>query len=239
MGNFNNLPSDIVLDIITRLPTESVLECKLVCNPWRNLVSHHPLFSQMHLTHLNQSVDSAGKFGYLVRAKNYQLHYFEYNESHDETPIHGTRRINFTPPFRYPYNYQVIGSFNGLVCLYGHGDHPACIFNPVTKEYVVLPKIERDSEDKYFYWASGFGYVPSTNEYKVVQLYNLKAELNVMEVAVYTLGSGNGWRNIGRLDSKTRMYVADLYMNGALYWKEALNKYNGELHLGEKVGRLY
>lgn len=77
LRNIKDLPADILLDIIARLPTESVLESKLVCRPWRNLVSsHNPSFSQMHLTHLSHSaaVDS-GKLSFLVKDKNQKLHY--------------------------------------------------------------------------------------------------------------------------------------------------------------------
>lgn len=116
MENFSRLTTDIVLDIITRLPTESVLECKLVCTPWRNPVSYHPSFSQIHLTHLNQSADSS-KLSFLVLDEDRHFYYFEYNENNDETPIDGIRRIKFTPPMECS-RYTLLGSINGLACFF-------------------------------------------------------------------------------------------------------------------------
>ncbi|RZC63762.1 hypothetical protein C5167_025509 [Papaver somniferum] len=66
MGNLNILPSEILTDTLIRLPTESVLECELVCKRWRNLV-RHPSFSHRHLTHLSHPVISVHQgpiFGY-------------------------------------------------------------------------------------------------------------------------------------------------------------------------------
>ncbi|XP_026436036.1 putative F-box protein At3g17400 [Papaver somniferum] len=55
---FNNLPKEITQDILTRLPTESVLDCKLVCKPWRDLI-RLPSFSRLHLTHLNSAANDS------------------------------------------------------------------------------------------------------------------------------------------------------------------------------------
>ncbi|XP_026420382.1 putative F-box protein At1g32420 [Papaver somniferum] len=217
MGYFNRLPADIQLEIISRLPIESALDCKLICRSWRNLVSHHPSFSQLHLARVNQSADP-GKLSFLVRDRNHQLYYFEFNETH----VDCIRRFNLTPPFPDPYKF--IGSFNGLVCLYDCHNHTACICNPLTREYVLLPSVNRDCDRHWIYRSSGFGYLPLTNEYKVVELYKLSAESDFIEVAVYTLGGGNGWKNVGRLDSKSFNIETSrcVFVNGALLWKTAI-----------------
>ncbi|XP_026398061.1 uncharacterized protein LOC113293734 [Papaver somniferum] len=127
--NFINfVPEEIMFNILTRLTTESVLECKLVWKSWKRLI-HHPSFAQLHLTHLN------------------------------------------LPP----------NSSSGCV------------------------------------EAWGFGYLPSTSEYKVVQIYGF----NSLEVEVYTVGSGNGWRNVGKFDFTFHPYYDNVgvFANGALHWR--------------------
>ncbi|XP_026423457.1 putative F-box protein At3g10430 [Papaver somniferum] len=215
MRNLMNLPTEIQLDIITRLPTETILDCKLVCKSWRILVSHRPSFYQMYSSHLNNSIDS-GKSGYLVFSENRkQVYYLQYNDNHhDQTPNHSITRFDLTPPFT-SYHYKVLGSFNGLVCLYGYQNY--CICNPMTRESVMLPKFKND--DQYIHYSSGFGYLPLTNEYKVVEFYKLGREPNFVEAAVYTLGSGEGWRNVGRFDGTGEVCVEDnVSVNGALHW---------------------
>lgn len=93
-----------------------------------------------------------------------------------------------------------------------------CIFNPITKEYVLLPKIK---EYNWYtsYGTSSFGYAASTDEYKVVLgIYVLKPI--TIQVHIYTLGSGNGWRCLENLNSKYNAYNWDtpIFVNGALYW---------------------
>ncbi|RZC56045.1 hypothetical protein C5167_014901 [Papaver somniferum] len=68
MGNFNMLPLEIMLEILSRLPTEVVLECKLVSKSWKNC-TQHPSLSQMHLNHLN-ALDS--ELGNVDAGKDYR-----------------------------------------------------------------------------------------------------------------------------------------------------------------------
>ncbi|XP_026432328.1 uncharacterized protein LOC113329701 [Papaver somniferum] len=68
---------------------------------------------------------------------------------------------------------------------------------------------------------SGFGYDPRTNEYKVVRIvYTLN---NHGEIQVYTLGSGNGWRNKGIVDSYFNS-IYGVFANGALHWLDSSQK---------------
>ncbi|RZC53161.1 hypothetical protein C5167_012016 [Papaver somniferum] len=54
MDYFHILPVEITLDILKRLPVETVKECKLVSKTWKNLI-HHPKFAEMHFTRLCDS----------------------------------------------------------------------------------------------------------------------------------------------------------------------------------------
>ncbi|XP_026398324.1 putative F-box protein At1g19160 [Papaver somniferum] len=112
-----------------------------------------------------------------------------------------------------------VGSINGLMCI-ARGPS-VCICNPITREYVMLPEINRDCGDYYDFWASSFGYVSSTNEYKVVVIYVSERKTHV-EVRIYTIGSGTGWRNIGKFNFGSNLHNSKkvLFANGALYWMD-------------------
>ncbi|XP_026396431.1 F-box/kelch-repeat protein At3g23880-like [Papaver somniferum] len=103
-------------------------------------------------------------------------------------------------PFKF---YNFVGSCTGLVCLNGCYDNegvnyePVYICNPITRECVFLPEFER-TDDHGVRLLTGFGYVSKTNEYKVVRMYKLLKEPNFVHAEVYTLGSGKGWRNLGK-----------------------------------------
>ncbi|XP_026377836.1 F-box/kelch-repeat protein At3g06240-like [Papaver somniferum] len=120
-----------------------------------------------------------------------------------------------------PFNCFV-GSLNGLICLVGNPTEeqphePIYIFNPVIKEYVMLPEINTNYSYDVF-WTSGFGYVSATNEYKVVKIYISKTK--VVKVCIYTLGSGNGWRNLGDFNPSfaPSPWAQGVFANGALHW---------------------
>lgn len=72
------------------------------------------------------------------------------------------------------------------------------------------------------YIASGFGYVPFTNEYKVVRICYWGTE--ALEVQVYTLGgsgSNEGWKSLkGDFNClmPTDLTPSGVYANGCLYW---------------------
>ncbi|XP_026403404.1 F-box protein At3g07870-like [Papaver somniferum] len=236
MGNFKMLPGDIVLNILKRLPTESVLDCKLVSKTWNKVISHKS-YSQSHLNHLLNNLDpagsSGGKFTFLTVNDNpiyaYRLfHYIEFydkNFSSEEQPFHRVARMKLNPaPFKF---YNFCGSSNGLVCLNGVLDNewvnyePLYICNPITREFVFLPEFER-TYDRHERLVTGFGYVSKTNEYKVVRMYNLRKEPNSVHVEVYTLGSGKGWRNIGKkFNKELKMFtsIRGLLLNGSLYYE--------------------
>ncbi|XP_026377801.1 putative F-box protein At1g76830 [Papaver somniferum] len=121
-------------------------------------------------------------------------------------------------PNGFKYDNTLLGSFNGLICIRDEPDVSLCICNPMTKEYVILPEPGKNPGRN---WSSGFGYLASTNEYKVVTLYREDKDPWTLNVMVYTLGSGNGWRNVAKLDIKTNLVVSTrqgVFLNGALYW---------------------
>ncbi|XP_026398446.1 F-box protein At3g07870-like [Papaver somniferum] len=124
MGNFNMLPEEIMLEILSRVPAESILECKSVSKPWRNLVQHLS-FSQMHVNHHLSGFDSAGSVNGLVCFSTY-LDGFYKQSAYICNPI--TRE------------YIVLPNFERKQLLYGFGCTPS------TKEYKVvrIPYSRRD-----------------------------------------------------------------------------------------------
>ncbi|XP_026434321.1 uncharacterized protein LOC113331608 [Papaver somniferum] len=123
--------------------------------------------------------------------------------------------MNLPPPWN---TVKFVGSCIGLVCLARppYLTVRTFICNPITREYVRLPEINKYSDDAY--WTCGYGYAASTNEYKVVAIMSTEFE----EVFVYTLGSGKGWRNLGKfkIGESTYDWELGVFANGALYWKD-------------------
>ncbi|XP_026410082.1 F-box protein At3g07870-like [Papaver somniferum] len=112
--------------------------------------------------------------------------------------------------------YSFVGSCNGLIFFNeSFGEDDVYICNPATREYIILPKFEGKG---ILDLLTGFGYIPSTNEYKVVRIYNTERDPSAGIVQVYTLGSSIGWRNSGTVDMKYVPLYTDVFPNVSLHW---------------------
>ncbi|XP_026452699.1 F-box protein At3g07870-like [Papaver somniferum] len=246
MSMVNRLPSEIIIEILSRLPTDSVLECRQVCKTWRNLI-RHPSFAHMHL-HQNVNIlpfhssatDAKVDFGLIfeLRILSPKIEYILYYGEYDDQPNKKLRRIN-QPSINC---LSIVGSHNGLICFsvcdsdyvsYIH--EPIYISNPITREYMRFPRIEVNGVNRVHTMVCGFCYLPSTDKYKIIKIYYILNQPMGM-VQMYTLGGGScsGWRDIGEITYSLRHYVEysfprhpcpfGAFANGALHWLDIEQK---------------
>ncbi|XP_026450402.1 F-box protein At3g07870-like [Papaver somniferum] len=137
-----------------------------------------------------------------------------------------------TPPMISVIQYtsaipSLVGSCNGLVCVNDTRNHicdPIYICNPISGEYVNLPRLHEKPYDPFDHTVSGFAYHQSTHEYKVVRIFYYRALGVQVDVQVYTLGDKQGWRN---KQVSTRYHLVNssgIFVYGALHWKDYSKK---------------
>ncbi|KAK2426917.1 F-box protein [Trifolium repens] len=120
--------------------------------------------------------------------------------------------IDFKP---YYDKFGVVNSCNGLLCLCCPFEgNPLVICNPVTGEFMRLPKaINTPNRLRLLEPVGfGFGFQPKTNEYKVIQMWKR------MNLEINTLGTPS-WRNV-KVDpqvSNSRLKYPT-YLNGVIHW---------------------
>ncbi|KAI3882319.1 hypothetical protein MKX03_007960, partial [Papaver bracteatum] len=166
-----SLPSDIVQDILSRVPAESVLECKLACKKWVTLIRGRN-FADMHFTrHLNHVHGEDDDTDNLAAKLETCLFFASRLEDPDELRtllFHGGQlsdRISVDEKYIYSQNLRrvyhptmhnqrlydhLVGSCNGLVCSFQLHNlilDPTYISNPLTREYVYLPQLVVKKED--------------------------------------------------------------------------------------------
>ncbi|MCI05396.1 F-box protein, partial [Trifolium medium] len=85
------------------------------------------------------------------------------------------------------HRFDVVNSCNGLLCLCEpFNNDPLVVCNPVTGEFIRLPKVIKRSMTTLY---SGIGFHAKTNEYKVVRIvYGVNVEINVAGTPT--------WRNV-------------------------------------------
>ena len=117
----NDLPDDIVLNILTRLPVKSVLRFRCVCRPWNSSITSSYFIS----THLNNfahahahDTDNDNGDGYIIHMP---LHTRVMNSSSSNRPVCTValdrtfdRIFEIEIPFDLPSGFsKIVGSCNG------------------------------------------------------------------------------------------------------------------------------
>ncbi|XP_009626595.1 putative F-box protein At3g16210 [Nicotiana tomentosiformis] len=183
--NLTDLPFDIVINIIKRLPFKYHFQICLVSKSWRSLLSTPEI-----ATHIN-----------IVSDKNYTL--LSYNDVRSPSDVKWKFKI---PIELLSLEYVLLKPINGILCICGPlSSHVSYVYlwNPLTKEFKAMPKPK--THLGYVAVDFGFGYVPKTNDYKVVRIvkHERKPDLRIHEI--YSLNR-NSWRRVK--NSCSDSYVA-------------------------------
>lgn len=84
----------------------------------------------------------------------------------------GTKRrrcLNLKPK---DHKYKIVNSCNGLLCLSEPSrNEPVAVCNPLTGEFINLPKSTCDDEDVKSATDCGLGFSPKSNQYKVIRVF--------------------------------------------------------------------
>ncbi|KAK0588572.1 hypothetical protein LWI29_002798 [Acer saccharum] len=197
------LPLPILMDILSRLPVKTILQCKCVCRTWFNLLSD-PYFAQMCLAREPVSILLLSNLEQRSICKD------------DFTvPLLRLNRIGKVSADRL----SLLTSCSGLLCLrdLGYNKDEISVCNPILKDYMILPQLRSKRVHRKIL---GFGITQSTNQYKLIQILNCKDQAensDNFQVQIFTLGT-NMWRNIGYLPYKLIQPSYGAFLNGVLHW---------------------
>ncbi|XP_073145979.1 F-box protein At5g18160-like isoform X2 [Henckelia pumila] len=204
-----NLPSEITISILSRLPIRTIISCKCVCKQFLNLLSA-PEFVTSHLSLSNPGL-VIRQYG--VKDDMCQIIEFEdeFDLQHHNLRDNGVMKFDPSLLFGFTdFELGIIGSVNGIICLHGKEKetkkHDALyLCNPIIREYVALPRIE--GIDDYPYSCNyGFGVSRISGQYKVVGNVHRRSQdhqaalhstTRYHECFVYTLGTSS-WRSVQR-----------------------------------------
>ncbi|KAL8467165.1 hypothetical protein ACS0TY_036034 [Phlomoides rotata] len=197
---FSYLPSEIITEILSRVPAQSTLSCKCVCKAWRDLVSTRD-FAKLHLSKSIPGLALTVKMDKIIEITN-DLH------------VSTITKLNYT---NTASTYECIeGSADGLLLLNISGEHDQLyLCNPITREYIDLCHPTKSPE----YMIYGFGVSKiSGGLYKVVGI-EIRYESWENECKVYTVGTGL-WRSVAPSTHLTYMDFMNHgeFVNGSLHW---------------------
>ena len=160
LGMSDYLSEEVVLEILHRLPVKSLLRFRCVSKSWNSLITT-PSFINSHLSY-NSSNSNKLIVRYCVYpfVEAYKLIDDTIDSSSDQI-----QHIDFPLTSGGRDHFLLIGSVNGLFCLYELERY--VIWNPSIRKFITLPKpcitVKTLSHN-------GFGFDPRTNDYKVVRI---------------------------------------------------------------------
>ncbi|KAM7492629.1 hypothetical protein LguiA_035550 [Lonicera macranthoides] len=209
-----NLSDEILFHhVFMRLPIKSLLRCKSVCKAWNRILCD-PEFIRMHFNrqHLHKL---------LIRIPGNKYYSVDCEEAISSNGADAVK-LNF-PPDAYSPTPQLLGSYNGLVCI--AIDHDSfdlgkklLLWNPSTRESNFVP-----DPNPYirFYHLLGFAYDSTLDDYKIVRIIHTR---QTCRVDMYSL-KNNSWKIVKdvppngcefKLCSDTHPHGFEA--NGFIYW---------------------
>ncbi|KAM3201485.1 hypothetical protein P3L10_033848 [Capsicum annuum] len=199
---FMHLPRVIMVEILSKLPIESMLSSRQVCKLWYNLFSD-PLFLTMYksrspppcilfsrdhdISQLLELEPCCDDYSSRLRNRPILLSCPEFN-----TPVKHGMDI---PVEDYPM-FGLIGSCNGFI------EKSVC---------------------RVVY---GFCFSEVSGKYKLVRSVTRRftGHREVSELEVYTLGVDEKWRNLGQVPYPVWQDFGQVCVNGALHWMDPIDK---------------
>ncbi|XVF73193.1 hypothetical protein PTKIN_Ptkin12aG0181500 [Pterospermum kingtungense] len=213
------IPLDVLHGILILLPVKAILSFKSVSKEWFSLIND-PCFVKQHL---KQSVKTnnlkiiAYRYGRLVS--------LPFDSVNVDNPIELNHPLKSHQPGRCDDHIQVLGSYNGLLCLRTEKDGTMVLWNISTGDYKVLPD-DPEKLGAFNQWIScGFGYDSFHDDYKLERIIRRSTQSRsprsyISKVRVYSLKT-NTWRTCGEIFNyyiTTHWRIISPFVCGALHW---------------------
>ncbi|KAL6289772.1 hypothetical protein ACE6H2_007282 [Prunus campanulata] len=207
-----DIPHEILLDIIAKLPVKSLLKFRCVCKSWHALISSPSFIS----AHLERTAMKSGCDYLLMYSDNLDCLSVFCPETYAkclelDLPRHQSGSL-----------FYIYGSCNGLLCISDTTMKITYLWNPSIRKFKRLTK--GLIHVKYHYSgvatiALGFGLDVGGNDYKVVRIASF---LHGICVEVYSLRL-DSWRIINAVPPVTKIFSLFwsekcAYLNGVVYW---------------------
>lgn len=204
---FTNLPSEILINILSRLPIRTIISCKCVCKSWLELLETDE-FVTFHLSKAAPGLVVLGCNVYeLEDAVDLERHELHYN------PV-----AEFDHTAFMSHHSSLRNSANGLILLSDESStKPDSLYvcNPITREYIELHSPRELVATTATY---GFGVSKITGQHKVVRISHERITPPKSECRVYTLGT-RSWRSTESGAGLDYCCLSHgVFLNGKLHW---------------------
>lgn len=178
-------PDELIVEILLRVPVRSLLQFRCVSKSWKTLISD----SQFAKDHLRTSTADPNMAHHRLVSSTIVDHCKIVScsvQSLFQNPSNSTKAVSF----RMKHKYHILGSCNGLLCLYDIYQGYIRLWNPSTRLRSKRSPIVVSIDGLITY--HGFGYDHVNDKYKVLVVVD---DFNETVTKVYTFGA-NSWTTI-------------------------------------------
>ncbi|XVF75496.1 hypothetical protein PTKIN_Ptkin13bG0192200 [Pterospermum kingtungense] len=213
-------PSDMLIEILLKLPVKSIIRFKCVSKTWCFLFKNPSFVSQ----HFNLSKKNNYLLvDYVNNEHKYVMHLFAYQT------LVSCRDLRQNLPTHFADRYLSFCVDNGLFCLLNPNDSGITLWNPATRESRILPECNQNFPPEILscLHTLGFGLDPLSNDYKVIYIrtfFDRESKRRGRHHAIYRI-STDSWRV---LEEEDVHFFRDLHVspnfnntcvNGVYYWQ--------------------
>lgn len=213
-----NLPHELIVEILKRLPAKSLLRFRCVCKSWSTLITSPDFIAAYNILNTTNPSNTQILFRNYSETLNKEIYTL-----HCDNPtfdLHTELEFPFTS-FN-PY-FRIVGSCNGLVCLadtlFTH-KNKVILWNPSIREFLNLPAPSiRYKREWLFMSVFGFGFDCKNKDYKVVRIAIHGSKNVPPRTEVFELSTG-AWRVIDAVVPPYEMHHCWLQanLNGSVHW---------------------
>lgn len=239
-----SLAGDVIVEILLRLPVKSLLRFRTVSKSWYCYLSSRD-FIQMHRQQPHHEkllrVSDRGprdtptisffsldqKTTTVIADEEIDEIRDSYFDSSSSSSSSSIIVVDLPFPSSPDDEVRIVSSCNGLLCVHFNRSSSIILWNPATRKYKFLksPDCVSFYSDPFFPYIM-FGFVPQTNDYKVIKVPSSSrkdSNLNP-KVWVYALNS-DSWEEIGAdvLRGLLPKGGSAVTLNGCLYWMSYSN----------------
>ncbi|KAF7066731.1 hypothetical protein CFC21_072671 [Triticum aestivum] len=192
-------PTDVLVEILLRLPPSARRRARLVCRLWRDVVDERT--TEMHSRATVLLWHAGSTIAYVV----------------DDLSSSSTGSYSLL----WSGRMQLVGTCNGLLCLCDDGGSITLV-NPATRETLPVPRRppcagQLFGEDRRWHREYNFAYHPTTGRYKVV---HVPCSFNRVRDAVHVLTLGEeAWREVPAPGNRRcNLDGGIVSVDGVTYW---------------------
>lgn len=212
---FEEIPTPIIWDILSKLPTKTCLNCKLVCKEWYDIITNRDFADLRRSSGCYSTILLYGKFDGTL---NFVLFDLDNHTKVDETCnliVDNDAMIKFKSKYTNSNEqFNAINECNGLILLRSINDHGAYIVcNVVTRQHVI---VELDPKHASNYAVmEGLGYCTVSQQFKVLRVSKCR-QTSIFVAEIQTLGT-NKWRIVNDKSPILESCDKVVFINGSLH----------------------